>query len=283
METESSDESQQARLDIDRYYGNSLEAFTDALGRAIVTSGQAAGRRVEGRRFWASVLFTRLCTTGVSILWLCPGSPINPDGQHWDFSAVASLVRNLFECELVLFYLGIEQVGEEERLARLRVMQLHDCKERLRMFRDFNPDDPQLKGFEAQAAELQAHLLKNSFFMSFPQQRRKKLLKGENACMLTQDEILKRMGEFRQGTRGYYRLLSSHTHSFPLAFYRMAEGNRGRGVENATDKGHIAAAIEFAATVLTRGTSDTQGAFKDVVRFEPSKYDWRLLRRKSSS
>lgn len=280
MGSKPEDERREVTADVDTVYKSSLRAFTGALEQAIVTSKQVTGLRVSNRRYWASVLFTRLCTTGVSILWLCPQGPLNPDGLHWDFSSVASLVRNLFECELALFYLGIEPVGEEERKTRLRVMQLHDCVERFRMFREFDPADKDLPRFEAQADELRGHLLSNTFFTGLPDKVRKKLLRGDRASMLSQDEILQRMGEFHQGTRGYYRFLSSHTHSFPLAFYRMAEQNRGRGVENEVDKGYVAYAIDFASKVLTRATSDVQGAFGDIVTFKPEKYDWQLLRHK---
>jgi hypothetical protein len=278
MVSETGDETQKQGVDVDQYYATSLSEFTNALEQAIATSHQASGHDAGPRRFWASVLFTRLCSIGVSILWLCPQSPVNLDGLHWDFSSLASLVRNLFECALSFFYLGIELVGDEEWQVRLRVMQLHDCMGRLRMFRDFGSSDEQLSGFEAQADELRTHLSSNGYFMSLPDSLRRKLLRGEQASMLTQDEVLHRMGEFEQRTRGYYRFLSSHTHSFPLAFYRMTEHNRGRGEENEVDKGHMAAAIEFASGVLTRTTTDMQAAFKDVVAFNLGKFNWQILR-----
>lgn len=273
-------QSKKAKLDASRYYRNSLRAFVIALEEAIVTSSQLEGHHVSNRRFWASVLFTRLCTTGVSILWLCPRGPLNPDGLDWDSSSVLSLVRNLFECELVLFYLGTEPVGEEERKARLRVMQLHDCMERFRMFKDSDPAHKNLGGFRKQADELQALLLGNSFFTSLPDKLKKKLLKGEQASILSQDEILRRMGAFEQRFRGYYRFLSSHAHSFPLAFYRMVDQGRGRGVENEVDKGYVAGAIDFASEVVSRATAEIRGAFKGVVTFKPGKYDWGVHRRK---
>jgi hypothetical protein len=114
--------------------------------------------------------------------------------------------------------------------------------------------------------------------MGLPEAQRKKLLNGDQACFLNQDQILQRMGEFEQRTRGYYRFLSSHTHSFPLAFYRMAEANRGRGEQSESEKGYTAGAIEFATTVVGRATEDMRSAFKDVVTFVPGTFDWRQLR-----
>ncbi len=236
--------------EIDQYYATALTRFTKALEQAILTSQDGANRNMEQRRYWASVLFTRICSSGVSLLWLCPGSPVNQDGLHWDFGSIASLTRNLFECSLTFFHIGIEAIGDDEWKMRLRVMQIHDCTERLRMFRDFNPHDPQLAQFEAQADELRTDLSANPYFMLLPDRQRKRLLEGKLSCVLNRDEILRRMGEFKQQTRAYYKFLSSHVHSFPLAFYRMREHNRGRGLENDIDKGYMAGAIEFAAAVL---------------------------------
>jgi hypothetical protein len=178
-----------------------------------------------------------------------------------------------------MYYLSIDPVSDEEWKARLGVVQVHDCMGRFRMFRDFDPNDPHLRGFQAQADELRTTLQANAFFMDLPDAQRKKLLNGEQACFLNQDQILQRMGEFEQQTRGYYRFLSSHTHSFPLAFYRMADDNRGRGEESDAEKGYMAGAVEFAAKVVGRATEDMRSAFRDVVTFVPGTFDWRQLRR----
>ena len=246
---------------------------------AIATSQATTTLQAGERRFWASVLFTRLCTFSVSILSLCPASKLNQDGIHWDFGAVASLSRNVFECALTFFYLGIEAISHEEWMARLRVMQLHDCMSRFRMFRDLNPNDEQLKGFEEQANELRSILQANTFFLNLPDPQRNKLLKGEHASILTQDEILQRMGEEWSGTRGYYRFLSSHIHSFPLGFYRMAEQGRGRGVENEVEKGYIGGALEYCANTLLRCTDDMRNVFADIAEFPDNSFNWDALKR----
>jgi hypothetical protein len=216
----------------------------------------------------------------VSILWLCPGSKVNLRGTHWDFGSIASLARNLFECALHCFYLAIEPVSDDEWFARLKVMQLHDCKERLRMFQAFDPNDRQLTEFEEQAKELQTSLEKSPYFAKLPAALQKNLLKGERSSILMQDEILQRMGHFPQGMRGYYRFLSSHAHSFPIAFYRMAEHNRGRGEENKVEKGYIASTLNFCADVLRRSTDGFQKLFSGIAQFAPGTFDWDLLRQR---
>ena len=267
------------RKQLDRFYAAQLNTFTSATGTAIVSSHAAAGFDAGARRYWATVLFIKLCSTSVSILWLCPGSQLNNDGDHWDFASVATLTRNLFECALQFFYFCIDPISEEEWNARLKVMQLHDCTERSRMFQAYDPNDPQLTGFAKQADELRNILQKNNYFQGLPEKLQKILLKGERSSILTQDEILTRMGQSTSTIRGYYRFLSSQSHPFPLGFYRTGENNRGRGDENRVDKGYIAHALEFCTDTLRRCIDDFQKTFADIVSFPTRSFNWGILRK----
>jgi len=263
--------------DADEYYLSALASFTASLERAIVSSQAATGLDAGEHRFWGSVLFTRLCATSVSILWLCPRSKVNPRGRHWDFGSIASLARNLYECALHFFYLAVEPVSDPEWFVRLKVIQLHDCMERLRLFRAFDPNDEQLAGFEAQADELKGLLQNNTYFSQLSEASKKTFLKGERSSILSQDEILQRMGKLDPRMRGYYRFFSSHAHSFPLSFYRMAEDDRGQGVENDVDKGYIAGTLEFCTDLLETSTDGFQKTFADISSFTPGRLNWDAL------
>ncbi len=217
-----------------------VEAWADSprcSNRRSAPSQTCARQEADLRRYWASILFARVCTSGVSLLWLCPGSHLNHGGYHWDFGSVASLTRNIFECSLSFYYLGIEAVGTEEWDARLGVMNIHDYLDRLRMLRHFEPGLSTPVDFDRELDELREKPKANAYFLSLPDTKRKKLLNGEQFCILTQDEILQRMGSYDQRTRGLYRFLSAHTHSFPLAFYRMREQRRGNAWRTTSIRG----------------------------------------------
>jgi hypothetical protein len=267
------------RKELHEFYVTQLNIFTDATEKAIISSHAATGIDAGPRRYWASVLFIKLCTTSVSILWLCPQSQLNQDGTHWDFASIATLARNLFECALQFFYFAIEPISDEEWKARLTVMQLHDCMERSRMFQAFDPNHSDLTGFAKQAEELREILQKNTYFRALPEKLQKNLLKGVRSSILTQDEILTKMGQTTTTIRGYYRFLSSQSHPFPLGFYRTGEHNRGRGEDNRVDKGYIAHALEFCADTLKRSTDDFQKTFADIVSFSTRTFDWRVLKK----
>ena len=252
--------------DASHYYAESLYEFDRAVLEPIRVSRAAAGRYgEEPRAWWASVLFTRLCTASVSLLHLAPASrffksPLN----HYDSSATAALARNIMECYIMFFYLCVDPVSEEEWRARLNILYLNDCASRIRMFRDFNPEDPQLPLFEEQAKELRDRLSQIPFFSSLPSKRRTELLKGQTPFLLSRAEILTKLGIEREHFRAIYTFLSSHVHSFPLAFLRMGDGDRGRGVESEVEKGYIAMALELAEGSLSRAVEDMLRIFPDI-------------------
>jgi hypothetical protein len=264
-------------METEELYSSSLANFSITLEKAIATSHSAAFRKVDERRYWAAILFTRLCVISTSILHLCPTSKLN--GIHWDFGSVASLCRNAFECALTFYYLGVEDIPDEEWKARRIVMQLHDCMSRLRMFRDFDSNDVQLQKFEEQANELRSALRANAFFLNLPESQRNKLLKGGHANILSREEILQRMGDTWTGNNGLYKFYSAQTHSFPMGFYRMVDQNRGRGIENEIEKGYIGGALAYNAITLKQCTDYLQNLFADVAKFSGTPFNLNTLKR----
>jgi hypothetical protein len=252
----------------DEDYFRSVGSFYSSLADATALSRAAAARQAGERRHWASVLFTRLCNTACSVIVMCPRNPFNhPDRDHWDMSAIASLTRNLVECAFALNYLAFDEVGDDEWFTRLNLMQLHDCVTRFKMFSDLTPDDPEIRGFEGQAEELRNRLLTRKHFASLPEKQQKRFLTGDHAWLLTQDEILARMGqgENKRNFRGMWRYLSTHAHTYPVAFYRMAEQGTGRGLENNKEKGMITLVLlPYGEDVLRDATKRFNALFPDI-------------------
>jgi hypothetical protein len=133
------------------------------------------------------------------------------------------------------------------------------------MFEDLGSRDDQVLGFQTAGKALRAQLLQNSHFASLPAWLRKKLMKGDTASILTEDQLLHRMGAVDQNTGVVIRLLSSHADLSPLAYYRTGDSNRGRGEENEVDKGYMALALDFANDVLLRATGDMKDLFEDPL------------------
>lgn len=64
--------------------------------------------------------------------------------------------------------------------------------------------------------------------------------------------------------RFLYRLFSNHTHTGPVAFYRMAQHGRGRGFQNHQDTFYMAVALDFAGDLIRRAVADFLVFFPDA-------------------
>ena len=246
-------------------YNDALKKFDVVISGATSISQGAAGRPAQSsQHFYASTLFTRLCTSGVSLLYLSPRSRlVVPLFSHWDFSAIASLTRNLIECYTTFYYLCIDQVSEDEWNCRWNLFNLHDCLRRRKMFECFGENAVELKAFDDQAAELKARLLDNSCFSSLKENVQKDHLKAKSAYLFDQDTLAKRIGLDAQFFRGLYIFLSSQVHTYPLGFYRTGEKNRGRGLENGVEKGYIEWMLSYATYFVRRASKEMVVLFPD--------------------
>ena len=252
--------------ELNYYYNNSLKNFTSAIYKSIDLSRAISGRFTIRRLGDASILFTRMCVTGVSILAVAPKNKSSK--EHWDFSAIAALARSLLECYLTFWYLTVEQLDEDEMLARLNLMHLHDCISRIEMFENLGTSDadPHMQGFANQAQELRERLMSRQYFINtFTEKQKHKLLKGKTAHFLSQDDILRRMGIDIKDFRFHWHFFSLHVHSFPASFYRVTESKRGRGIENEVEKGYIAQTLEYLEKFIQRAIKDMLTLFPDMA------------------
>jgi hypothetical protein len=99
----------------------------------------------------------------------------------------------------------------------------------------------------------------------------KSLRKGNTESILTQDQILDRMGILDRAGRAFLGFISSHADVSPLAYYRTGESNRGRGEENDIDKHYIATAVDLACDFILRANADMGALFPEAMAVESQK------------
>jgi len=269
---DSASEPRMSDAELDSEYDKSLRGFRNTVADCQAVSQRTGGRKTDERRWRASLLFTRLCVTAMSLLKILPESPLersceksrNPLELHWDFTAVAVLARTLFENHLTLFYLGLEEVDEDEWLSRLNLMQLHDHYSRKATFGAGSEGDKS-RDDSAVLVDLEQKLRAKRFFQSLTLSQQREFLKGKRPSFFSHEEILARMG--RSNSQAYmavWRWWSSYIHSFPMSYYRMPEHDRGTGIENRSDKRNMAFALSIMAEELERATSGMRGLFPDI-------------------
>jgi len=254
-------------------YPECLQQFDSLVSAATAVSQAAAGRRAEsGSSWWASVLFTRLTTTSLSLLLMLPRNRfVQTAFDHWDFAAIAAISRSLVESYFAFYYLCVDPIPQKEWETRWNIFNLHDCISRLQMFESLGSCDEECAEFRKQAEELRERLVKNTYFQSMPHKRRNELLKGKVAYLVNQDELLERTGEDKNLFRLMYRFLSSYVHTFPTAFYRMGEGDRGRGLESPIERDYICIALEFVSPFLGRAIREMVEIFPNTRASIPEK------------
>ena len=238
--------------------------FDQAISKAKWRSVGASGIQSQtNQHYWASVLFTRLVVTAISIRRLLPEWKA---GAHWDFSAVASLTRNLAECYLFYFFLCVDEVPQVERDARIILLNLHDDGTRTKLMAEIDNSELDAETIAARAivrADLEEKFCANAYLAALPTGRRKELLRGERTPFV-QDDVIDRTSLDKARFRSLYRLFSAHTHTGPISFYRMAEHGRGHGVANTHDARYICYAVDFATDILARASDDFTTLFPDA-------------------
>ncbi|WP_254216727.1 DUF5677 domain-containing protein [Synechococcus sp. CCY 9618] len=249
-------------------YLSTRAAFRDQLLACIQTSQRLAGIRAPtGGHFYASALFTVLCSRAVSLLKLTPtvadGDPLE---EPWDYGSAFTLSRSLLEVRIAFFYLGIECVTEDEWRCRWSLMCLHDCTGRIRLFEHMD-DDPQelerqIAGFAEQAEELRERLRANAFFTSLPEGRQRHLLRGTDSFLSPLEELAARSGSSVGEFKLIYRLLSSQVHALPISFFRMDEGNRGTGMHSNVEEGYIQLCLALATHLLSSSRTEMEAKFQ---------------------
>lgn len=132
-----------------------------------------------------------------------------------------------------------------------------------------------MAALEAQAEDLRSRLRGNAFFIGLTEKRQKNLLKGETAYLESLEEIGEKAGVERQQFRHLYRLFSSHVHALPMSFYRVGDGDdgRGRGLPTSVEEGYTTLCLALGFTLLAHVRDEFQELFKEIAPKVPPKND----------
>jgi hypothetical protein len=244
-------------------YYERIKALDSVVNECIAVSQQFAGiKSPTGAHYYASVLFTSLCSRGVTLAIMAPYSPwAKKKIEHWDYASMAGVVRSILEVRLAFYYLCAEQVSPEEWNCRWNIFNLHDCSSRIHLFTEMPDSEENIKGFEEQAEELRQRLQANTYFKLLPEKQQKQLLHGKTAYLYPLEQIGVGAGVDLHTFRWLYKLLSSQVHGLPMSFYRNGEQNRGRGVHSESEEGFTSLCISFAVSLLVGARDEMKEIF----------------------
>lgn len=241
-------------VDAPAEYLERLQSFSDVVADcANVTRRFGGYSSPTSQHFYASVLFTSMCTRATSLAILAPYSEwAKRKFEHWDFASVANVARSIMEFRLNFHYLCIDEIPREEWECRWNVFNLHDCKSRKELFSAFS----EMTGKESEQdfsepwADLVARLEKNSHFQALSTGQKKSILNGGKSHLLPLEEIAVKAGIETGLFRFMWKLMSTHAHGLPMSFYRMQNDDRGRGVQTPVEEHYTILLLSFCMSML---------------------------------
>lgn len=246
-------------------YAERIAALDNVIRHCISISQKFAGvKSPTASHYYASVLFTSLCSRSVSLVMLAPYSPWSKKKiEHWDFASIAGITRSTLEIRLLFYYFCIEKCTNEEWNCRWNILNLHDCTARMQLFEALN-EQSDIADFNNQAEELRSRLTSNLFFMSLSESDRKSYLNGKKAFLYSLEKIAGNAGVDVKTFRWLYKLLSSQVHSLPLSFYRMGEQELCRGVHSEAEEGYTKLCISFTISLLVAARDEMEQLFSET-------------------
>ena len=240
-------------------YVERISALDKTIHECVAVSNRYTGVQSEtSAHYYASVLFSVLCGKAISFAFVAPRSSFaERKVDHWDYSTLAVLARNVLEVRIAFFYLGSEVVPQEEWYCRWNVANLHgsDC---CRLGNSKETVDE----FNRQADILRDRLRSNNHFSSLPEKEQKRLLHGKSAYMIPLEDISDKAGVDRESFRWLYKFLSSHVHAYPMSYYRMSDdSDRGRGVHCETEETYSKLCVTIMLNILVHSRDDMHRLF----------------------
>lgn len=198
-----------------------LELLYDCV---LKLSESTQGRPTDWRGQQFSIVFAKLGLTCVSFLRVVPVSIFfTPAKNHyvWDFSAAASLCRNLIEAYCVLRYLGTDLSDRDEEEFREALWEYHAAFERCRMLRAALPNSTRLPEAAARLAQCRTRIEQSTWFQKLSPKHQKCLLKGSDFKLLSNIELGKAAGISENYYRAQYAYCSAYAHSAPFSIDQM--------------------------------------------------------------
>jgi Family of unknown function (DUF5677) len=241
-----------------------LQVFEKLSYCATGISAETQGAPATWEQMMASIAFSKLALVSTSILRLVPGSRVCSEVfgvQMWDLGSICGLSRNLAEVGLTMHYLLQSSISDSERMLRQQVWKHHELLERLKIMRTADPITQKLGAMEQLVDRQRVELNASVEFQKLSRDLRRRILQGERAKLLTNEEICASAGISPNFYAAMFKYGSNHTHSSPFSFSLMdrLSPSSGSGLDA------INIALTICAGFLAVGIRDYIQLFPEQV------------------
>ncbi len=210
-----------------------------------------AGRFIPPRNAWAQHVHLRQCIAVDSILNLARYQPRIDAGEECtlDQSSIASLARGVGESACMVAYIVDPSLTSEQWELRKEVLWFHDATTRYKIFKNWDNEHETL-GFRQAMTEILARIESSDEFKALPEIRQTRIRSGSEMYVHGLRAAVRLLGWAVPDFDGMYGYLSSHAHSAPVSFLRLAE--QGVDYKRPTKAQRTTAAfgMEFACSML---------------------------------
>jgi len=236
-------------------YAAQVHVLDELVLAAMTVSTRTGGVWRPHHYVMATQLYTRLVITSTTLLHILPGSRRAGSAQLWDWPSVAALTRCILELYLSFFYLGGEDLPDDELEFRSTLFRHHSNEEKNALYRRFGSPSLDLSEFDRKLPAARAALTAHPVMQRFTPEQRRRVESWESSKHLSRSDLVARL-PFNGGEINlFYRLLSSQVHASPFSTLSQSD-ERGRGEENETERMYVTWAVwlvrKYLAAAVTR-------------------------------
>lgn len=252
-------------------YKEELKAY-DVLLRAAISVSQKTGNiETKQRYIEATKIFTRMLVMAYTFYRLLPGNPITNDKQeHWDWPSVAAVARNFIDAYLHFFYIGVDNISEEEVDFRFKLMWFHLNSEKYRLYKS-GPINVDLSDLETNLPIQKEQIQNHTFFKYLTKEDQNRASSSKSAIYMTQAKLMERLPFQSKDLSFMHRHYSNEVHSTAFAF-RSLSNERGRGNENDTERAYMITASHLVRKYLAVSVMSMAKIFPQEVGVSASEF-----------
>ena len=205
---------------IEKNYTGNLKTFEELCHHAAILSDENAGRKTSDRKYWGSIIFSKICLTAIGVLRFLPDSVFYTRTNNleiWDISSICILSRSLIDAYYVFFYLAIDNISDDEFTFRLILWELHSVCERLSMLKLIKSKISAIPDLIQEIDRLKERLKHNAYYRELRTGKKDKFISGKYGLSLDRNQISKKVGINVDYANMIYKDLSQYVHSYTIS------------------------------------------------------------------
>jgi hypothetical protein len=197
-----------------------LELLCQLARQLSQNRSEADVSNIAGKRQQiAAIIFKKLALHATSIFRLFPGgdSLFSLDDEIWDISSIMSLSRVLIDNYCILRYLAVDATEDSDSEFRILVAKRHGIEERIKILKEFSPQQPILNQLRADGAALKKQVEDHPRHQQLEKRQLDRIANGKGAILFNNKDMLAKADVDSVFYSSHYWFYSQHVHTYPFS------------------------------------------------------------------